>query len=221
MTDTRRVLTIDVGGNNIKVLRQGDAERRKTPSGPGLTPKDLVKAVQRITEDLEYDVIAMGFPGPVRDGEILAEPRNLGNGWVGFDFAEAFGRPVRIMNDAAMQALGSYRGGTMLFLGLGTGLGTALVLDGKVKAMEAGHLPYRKGHSFEHYVGRAGRDHLGEKKWRKHVARVVAILQEAFVPDETVLGGGDVRKLEALPPGCRQGDNANAFLGGFRLWERD
>lgn len=220
MTGTRRrVLTIDVGGNNVKVLRQGDDARRKTPSGPDLTPKAMVKAVKHLTDDLAYDVISLGFPGPVRDGEILGEPRNLGDGWVGSDFTEAFGLPVRILNDAAMQALGSYRRGSMLFLGLGTGLGTALVVDGRVKAMEAGHLPYRRGRSFEEYVGRAGRERLGLKKWRKHVTRVVGILQEAFVPDETVLGGGDVSKLEVLPPGCRQGDNGNAFLGGFKLWD--
>ena len=165
-----------------------------------------------------YDVVSIGYPGPVLRGRPVAEPHNLGRGWVGFDFAAAFGRPVQIINDAAMQALGSYKGGKMLFLGLGTGLGTAMIVEGIVEPMELGHLPYKKG-TYEDYVGRAGLERFGKKKWRRHVADVVTRLIAALEPDDTVIGGGNVAKLEALPPHCRAGDNANAFRGGFRLWE--
>jgi polyphosphate glucokinase len=163
-------------------------------------------------------VVSIGYPGPVLRGRPVAEPHNLGRGWVGFDFAAAFGRPVQVVNDAAMQALGSYKGGKMLFLGLGTGLGTAMVVEGILEPMELGHLPYKKG-TYEDYVGRAGLERFGKKKWRRHVADVVARLIAALEPDDTVIGGGNVAKLDVLPPQCRAGDNSNAFRGGFRLWE--
>ena len=167
--------------------------------------------------DWTYDAVSIGYPGPVLSGRPSAEPVNLGRGWIAFDFAQAFGRPVKVMNDAAMQALGSYKGGKMLFLGLGTGLGTALIDNGVVKAMELGHLPYKKG-TYENYVGRAGLERSGKKKWRRHVADVVERLTAALRPDDTVIGGGNVKKLNALPRRCRAGENANAFRGGFRLW---
>ena len=166
-----------------------------------------------------YDVVSIGYPGPVLRGRPIAEPHNLGRGWVGFDFVAAFGRPVKVVNDAAMQALGSYKGGKMLFLGLGTGLGSTMIVDGIVEPMELGHLPYKKG-TYEDYVGRAGLERHGKKKWRRHVADVVTRFIAALEPDDTVIGGGNVKKLEALPPHCRAGDNANAFRGGFRLWEK-
>jgi polyphosphate glucokinase len=179
----------------------------------------MVSRVTRLANAWRYDVVSIGYPGPVLHGRPVAEPHNLGPGWVGFDFHSAFRRPVQLINDAAMQALGSYRGGKMLFLGLGTGLGSAMVVDGVVEPMELGHLPYRKG-TYEDYLGLRGLERLGKKRWRKRVAEVVALLVAALQPDEVVLGGGNVRKLEALPPRCRAGDNANAFLGGFRLWNR-
>jgi len=183
-----------------------------------MTPKRMVAEVKTLATGWMHDVVSIGYPGPVLRGRPVAEPRNLGRGWVGFDFAAAFGRPVQIINDAAMQALGSYKGGKMLFLGLGTGLGTAMVVEGIVEPMELGHLPYKKG-TYEDYVGRAGLERYGKKKWRRHVADVVTRLIAALEPDDTVIGGGNVSKLEALPPQCRAGDNINAFRGGFRLWE--
>jgi polyphosphate glucokinase len=177
----------------------------------------MVSAVKRLAADWEYDVVSIGYPGVVLRGRPVADPRNLGRGWVGFDFARAFGRPVKIVNDAAMQALGSYRGGKMLFLGLGTGLGSTMIIDGVIEPMELGHLPYRKS-TYEDYVGRTGLKRHGKKKWHRHVAAVVKRLIAALEPDETVIGGGNVRKLAALPRHTRAGDNANAFRGGFRLW---
>jgi polyphosphate glucokinase len=177
----------------------------------------MVSGVKKLAADWTYDAVSIGYPGPVLSGRPSAEPANLGRGWVGFDFAQAVGLPVKVINDAAMQALGSYRGGKMLFLGLGTGLGTALVAEGVVKPMELGHLPYKRG-TYEDYVGRAGLERDGQRKWRLHVADVIERLVAALRPDDTVIGGGNVRKLNALPPRCRAGDNANAFLGGFRLW---
>jgi polyphosphate glucokinase len=212
------VLVVDVGGSNVKLLATGQSERRKFASGPTLTAEQMVAGVKEHAGDWPYDVVAIGYPGPVLHGRPLAEPHNLAPGWVGFDYQAAFGCPVKVVNDAAMQALGSYKGGKMLFLGLGTGLGSTLIVDGIVQPMELGHLPYRKG-TYEDYVGQRGLERYGKKKWGRHVADVVARLIAALQPDDVVLGGGNVKKLTPLPPGCRTGENANAFLGGFRLWE--
>jgi polyphosphate glucokinase len=217
-SSVRNVLVVDVGGTSVKILASGQKEHRSFPSGPTMTPKRMVAEVKTLATGWTHDVVSIGYPGPVLRGRPVAEPRNLGRGWVGFNFAAAFGRPVQIINDAAMQALGSYKGGKMLFLGLGTGLGTAMVVEGIVEPMELGHLPYKKG-TYEDYVGRAGLERYGKKKWRRHVADVVTRLIAALEPDDTVIGGGNVSKLEALPPQCRAGDNINAFRGGFRLWE--
>ena len=214
-----KVLVIDVGGTNVKLLASGQSEPRKVPSGPDLTAARMVKDVREATEGWKYDAITIGYPGGVLNGAIQKEPVNLGGGWVGFNFAKAFGMPVKLINDAAMQALGSYQGGRMLFLGLGTGLGTTLFLDGFLVPMEGGHLPYRKQRSFEDYVGEKGMRRLGRKKWQECVEEVVAILRACFMVDDVVLGGGNSRKLDPVPPGTRLGDNRNAFVGGFRLWE--
>ena len=213
------MLVVDVGGTSVKILATGQHEPRQFASGPKLTPRQMVSEVRKLARDWKYDVVSIGYPGPVLHGRPLAEPYNLGRGWVGFDFAAAFGHPVKIINDAAMQALGSYKGGKMLFLGLGTGLGSAMIVDGLVEPMELAHLPYKKG-TFEDYVGRAGLERHGKKKWRRHVADVVTRLIAALEPDDTVIGGGNARKLDMLPAHARAGDNANAFRGGFRLWER-
>jgi polyphosphate glucokinase len=212
-----KVLTVDVGGTNVKVLAAGQTEPRKFPSGPKMTAKQMVSGVKQITKDWKYDVVSIGYPGLVFRGRPAVEPHNLGRGWVGFKFEAAFGRPVKIINDAAMQALGSYKSGTLLFLGLGTGLGSALVVEGNVVPMELGHLSYKKG-TYEDYVGIRGLKRLGKKKWARHVEFGVARLIDALHPDDVVLGGGNAKKLKKLPPGCRKGDNANAFVGGFRLW---
>ena len=212
------ILVIDLGGTHVKVLATGQKEPRKIVSGPAFTPKKMVAGVRKLTRDWPYDVVAMGYPGPVLHNRPVAEPHNLGPGWVGFNFSSAFRRPVRIVNDAAMQALGGYRRGKMLFLGLGTGLGSALIVDGIVEPMELGHLSYKKA-TFEDYVGLRGLERFGKKKWRRYVADVVQRLIAAIEPDDVVLGGGNVHKLKELPPKCRAGDNANAFRGGFRLWE--
>jgi polyphosphate glucokinase len=214
----KRVLVIDIGGKSVKILASGHTVRRSFPSGPKLTPKGMVSGVKKLAADWAYDVVAIGYPGQVLQGRPVAEPRNLGRGWVGFDFAGALGRPVKIVNDATMQAIGSYRGGKMLFLGLGTGLGSTLIVDGVIAPMELGHLPYKKG-TYEDYVGRAGLERFGKTKWRRHIADVMSRLIAAFEPDETVIGGGNVKKLAALPPRVRAGDNANALRGGFRLWQ--
>jgi len=216
----RRVLVVDIGGTNVKLLATGQTEPRRFPSGPTLTPRKMVAGVRRAATGWPYDVIAIGYPGPVAGGHPITEASNLAPGWVGFDFQVAFGCPVKLRNDAAMQALGSYAGGTMLFLGLGTGLGTALVADGVVEHLELGYLPYKKG-TYEDYVGRRGLKRLGRKKWRANVREMVERLAGAIKPDEVVIGGGNVKKLGDLPPRCRAGSNANAFVGGFRLWERD
>jgi len=216
----KSVLVVDVGGHSVKLLVSGQNQRRTFPSGPSLTPRQMVSDAKKWAADWKYDVVSIGYPGPVLGGKPIAEPRNLGCGWVGFDFARAFGCPVRVVNDAAMQALGSYEGGKMLFLGLGTGLGTAMIVGGVIAPMELSHLPYKKG-SYEDYVGRAGLKRNGKKKWRNHVADVVKRLIAALQPDDTVIGGGNVRKLKELPPHVRRGDNANAFRGGFRLWQSD
>jgi polyphosphate glucokinase len=211
------VLVVDVGGTNVKILATGQAERR-FPSGPTMTAEQMVARVKELADDWKYGAVSIGYPGFVMRGRPIAEPHNLAAGWVGFDFQAAFGCPVKMINDAAMQALGSYKGGKMLFLGLGTGLGAAMIVDGIIEPMELAHLPYKKG-TFEDYVGQRGLDRKGKKRWRQHVADVVAKLTAALEPDDVVLGGGNVKNLKELPPGCRAGDNANAFLGGFRLWE--
>jgi len=214
----RKVLVIDIGGTSIKILASGQSEHRSFPSGRKLTPKQMVSGVKKLAAGWPYDVISLGCPTPVLRGRPIAEPYNLGRGWVGFDFGAAFRRPVRVLNDAAMQALGSYRGGKMLFLGLGTGLGSTMIVDGIVEPMELGHLPYKK-HTYEDYVGGAGLLRRGKKRWRRDVADVVERLIAALEPDETVIGGGNVKKLKTLPPHCRAGDNTNAFRGGFRMWD--
>jgi polyphosphate glucokinase len=211
------VLVVDVGGTNVKFLGTAHEEPRRFPSGPTLSPSQMVAKVKELAGDWKYDVVSIGYPGFVMRGRPIAEPHNLASGWVGFDFQAAFGCPVKLINDAAMQALGSYNGGKMLFLGLGTGLGAAMVVDGIVEPMELAHLPYKKG-TFEDYVGQRSLDRRGKKKWRELIADVVARLVAALEPDDVVLGGGNVKHLRELPPGCRAGDNANAFLGGFRLW---
>jgi polyphosphate glucokinase len=212
------VLAVDIGGTNVKILATGQDTPRKFPSGPKMTPRQMVAGVKKLAGTWKYDAVSLGYPGPVLKGSVALEPHNLGPGWVGFDFEAAFGRPVKLINDAAMQALGSYKGGTLLFLGLGTGLGSALVVEGVVVPMELGHLSYRKA-TFEDYVGVRGLETLGKKKWQEQVELGVARMIAAFHPDDVVLGGGNARKLKELPEGCRAGDNANAFLGGFRMWE--
>ena len=214
----RRVLVIDIGGTHVKALATGQDAEREFVSGPTLTPKRMVAKVRQMVAEWKYDVISIGYPGPVVRSRPITEPWNLGKGWAGFDFEAAFKRPVKVVNDAAMQALGSYRGGKMLFLGLGTGLGSAMVADGLIEPMELGHLPYKKA-TFEDYVGVRGLEKYGKKRWRRYVADVVERLIAALEPTDVVLGGGNVHKLKKLPPGCRAGDNANAFRGGFRLWE--
>jgi polyphosphate glucokinase len=212
-----RVLVIDVGGTNIKILASGRRTSRRFPSGPTLTAKQMVAGVKKLAGDWQYDAVSIGYPGSVVQHRPAAEPHNLGSGWIGFDFEKAFGRPVKVINDAAMQALGNYKGGKMLFLGLGTGLGSALIVDDVVVPLELGHLPYRAG-TFEDYVGLRGLKKWGRKRWRRLVADVVARLAAALQVEEVVLGGGNVKKLKELPPRSRSGANANAFAGGFRLW---
>jgi polyphosphate glucokinase len=211
------VLVIDIGGTHVKVMATGQDAHREFDSGPALTPKRMVFGVRKLVADWKYDVVSIGYPGPVLRNRPVSEPWNLGKGWAGFNFEAAFKRPVKVVNDAAMQALGSYKGGKMLFLGLGTGLGSAMVAEGIVEPMELGHLPYKNA-TFEDYVGIRGLKKYGKKKWRRYVADVVERLVTALEADDVVLGGGNVKKLKALPKGCRAGDNANAFLGGFRLW---
>ena len=212
-----KVLVVDIGGNHVKLLATGQSELRKLDSGPLLTPEIMMEQIAGLISDWEHDAVSIGYPGPVQDNRPLAEPHNLGPGWVAFNFEAAFDRPIKIINDAAMQAIGSYQGGRMLFLGLGTGLGSALIIENIVQPMELGHLPYKKG-TFEDYVGQRGLDRNGKKEWRDDVADVVARLTAALRPSDVVIGGGNVKKLKDLPPGTRAGHNADAFGGGFRLW---
>jgi polyphosphate glucokinase len=218
-TKPTKILVIDVGGTHIKVRRTGHTEERKIDSGPTVTAAKMVRDVKRITSDWDYEVVSIGYPGPVVHGHPIHNPYNLGGGWVGFDFAKAFGHPVRVINDAAMQALGSYKGGRMLFLGLGTGLGSAMIVEHVLAPMELAHLPYKNGKTYEDYLGIRGYKRLGKKAWRRHVAEVVKLLKNALNPDFVVLGGGNSKSLKKLPPGARLGDNHNAFMGGDRLWD--
>jgi len=214
-----KILVVDIGGNNVKLYPPGPSRARASfPSGPTLTPAAMVAGVRTAARRWSYEAVTLGIPAPVARGRLLAEPVNLGAGWIEFDYAAAFERPVKLVNDAAMQALGSYKGGRMLFLGLGTGLGSAVVSDGRLDPLELGHLPYRKG-TFEDYLGRHGLARLGKKKWRRHVERGVEILAAALLPDDVVIGGGNVKKLKRLPPGARAGSNDNAHRGGVRLWK--
>jgi predicted NBD/HSP70 family sugar kinase len=216
-----KVLVIDVGGTNVKVLATGQKEPRKYPSGPTMTPRKMVSLVKKNTADWKYDCISLGYPGPIINGHPLREPHNLGKGWVGFNFAKAFGCPVKVINDAAMQALGSYKGRRMLFLGLGTGLGSAMIVDGILQPMELAHLAYKNGMSYEDYLGLRGLERMGKKKWRRCVAKVTKQLKIALDADYVVLGGGNSKKLKEVPPGAQLGSNENAFVGGFRLWEKN
>lgn len=214
----KRVLAIDVGGSHVKMRVFGRRELRQFDSGPELTPRRMVSRVHEMTGDWTYDAVSIGYPGVVLHGKVVTDPHNLGPGWVGFDFRKAFGRPTRIMNDAAMQAVGSYEGGRMLFLGLGTGLGSAMIVDGVVAPMELAHLPYKKGRTYEDFVGARGLKRLGGKKWRRTVNEVVVQLSTLLEADYVVIGGGNARKLKRLPKNARLGSNDFAFLGGFRIW---
>ena len=218
MDKQMNILVIDVGGSSVKCVATGHKSLVKFKSGPKLTPAGMVRQVRRITRGWRYAAVSIGYPGVVREGRIAVEPHNLGAGWVAYDFAAAFGCPVKIINDAAMQALGGYEGGKMLFLGLGTGLGSALIVDGAIAALELGHLHYARGRTYEDYVGKLGRKRLGIKKWRLVAMQVVEEFRKALLPDYIVLGGGNARKLGNLPPQTRLGDNGHALLGGFRLW---
>lgn len=213
-----KILVIDVGGTHIKLFATAPRLARQIPSGPAMTPDKMVDSVKRITKGRKYDGISIGYPGPVVHGKPLREPHNLGAGWVGFKFRKAFGCPVKVINDAAMQALGSYEGGRMLFLGLGTGLGAAMIVDGILQPMELAHLPYKQGKTYEDYVGLRGLKRFGKKKWRRYVADVVVRLKDALEAEYVVLGGGNAKRIKELPPDTRLGDNRDAFAGGVRLW---
>jgi polyphosphate glucokinase len=212
-----KILAVDVGGTHVKILATGEKQKREIVSGPRMTARQMVSRVKKLAHGWAYDAVSVGFPGPVLHDRPIAEPHNLGPGWMGFDFASAFGLPVRVVNDAAMQALGSYEGGKMLFLGLGTGLGSAMIVDGIVEPMELGHLPYKKS-TYEDYVGNRGLDRVGKKRWRKLVEDVVERLVAALEPQDVVIGGGNVIHVKKLPRGCRAGNNAHAFIGAFRMW---
>jgi polyphosphate glucokinase len=215
-----KVLVIDVGGTNIKLLATGQKEPRKIPSGPTMTAGKMVRVVKECVRDWKYDRVSLGYPGPIINGHALREPHNLGGGWMKMNFSQAFGCPVRILNDAAMQALGSYKGGRMLFLGLGTGLGSAMIVNGTLEPMELAHLTYKNGKTYEDYLGRRGLERLGKKRWRRHVAKIATKLRAGLEADYVVLGGGNSKMLKKLPAGARLGSNENAFVGGFRMWEK-
>lgn len=216
--DNPIVLAIDVGGSHVKIQSSAGGDERKAVSGPKMNAATMADAVEKLAEGMDFDVVAIGYPGPVVHNKILTDPHNLAPGWVGFDFAKRFGKPVRIVNDALMQAIGSYEGGSMLFLGLGTGLGAAMIVEHVAQPMELAHLPYRKGRTYEDYLGEASLDKRGHDKWQKHVFDAVEQLAAAMQTDYVVIGGGNVTKLDHMPPNARQGDNANAFKGGFALW---
>ena len=218
MSSHIKILVIDIGGSNVKVLATGHKEHRRLPSGPKMTPQQMVAGVEKLVADWKYDVVSIGYPGWVRENRPVAEPRNLAKGWTRFNFRSAFNRPVKVINDAAMQALGSYRKGTMLFLGLGTGLGSALVVEGAVVPMELAHLSYRR-RTYEDYLGARGLARLGKRKWQRHVEKCALHLMSALHLDDVVIGGGNAKKLGKLPKHCRVGDNAHAFVGGIRLWD--
>ena len=216
----KSVLVIDIGGTHVKVLATGQKTMRQFESGPSLTPRKMVSQVRKLVSDWKYGAISIGYPGPVLLNRPVSEPWNLGKGWKGFNFEAAFKLPAKVINDAAMQALGSYKRGKMLFLGLGTGLGSAAIVDGIIEPLELGHLPYKEA-TFEDYLGIRGLKKYGKKRWRRYVADAVERLIAALEPEDVVIGGGNVHRLKKLPPGCRAGDNANAFRGGFRLWENE
>lgn len=213
-----RILVLDVGGTHVKALATGHRTFVEIDSGPQMTPSVMIAAIRKAIAGWEYSVASIGYPGPVIHGKLLSEPHNLGKGWVGFDFKKALGCPVKIINDAAMQALGHYEGGRMLFLGLGTGLGSAMIVDGVLEPMELAHLPYKNGRTYEDYVGIRGLKRRGKRKWREYVFDVVERLKAALECEYVVLGGGNAKLLKKLPPGARLGDNTNAFRGGYRLW---
>jgi polyphosphate glucokinase len=216
--ETQVILAVDVGGSHVKLLTSAEGEARRFDSEPELSPRRMVEGVLEAADGWSWDVVTLGIPTPVRGGNVIAEPINLGEGWVGFDYEAAFGKPTKVVNDAVMQAIGSYEGGRMFFLGLGTGLGSALIVDGIVEPLELGHLPFRK-RTFEDYMSRSAREKRGKKKWKAAVFEAVEQLTAAMEPDDVVLGGGGAEELDELPPGCRRGGNDNAFVGGFRLWE--
>jgi len=215
-----KVLVIDVGGTHVKIFAKGQKEPIREESGPTMTPARMVAFVKQAAKGWGYDCISLGYPGPIINNRPLREPHNLASGWVGFNYEKAFGCPVKILNDAAMQALGSYKGKRMLFLGLGTGLGSAMIVDGTLQPMELAHLLYKKGKTYEDYLGLRGLEKSGKKKWRRHVADITEQLMAALEADYVVLGGGNSKKLKKLPPGAVLGANDNAFVGGFRMWER-
>jgi polyphosphate glucokinase len=217
--DRRYILVIDVGGTHVKFRVGVHGAVEEFDSGPSMTPSRMVRRICKLLDGRRYDAVSIGYPGLVYHGRIAADPHNLGKGWIGYDFAAAFARPVRLVNDAAMQAIGSYRGGRMLFLGLGTGLGATLIIDGVVEPTEVGHMPYKNGRTFEDYVGERGRERLGNHRWRKAVCRMIADLNAAFEADYIVLGGGNAKRLKKLPDGVRLGSNSHAFTGGLRLWD--
>lgn len=219
-SNTPKVLVIDVGGTHVKLLMTGQQEPTKFVSGPRMTAALAVRDIKQAVKGWKFDCVSIGYPGPIINGHPLREPHNLGGGWMGMDFAKALGHPVKVINDAAMQALGSYKGGKMLFLGLGTGLGSAMISDGYLEPMELAHLEYKKGKTYEDYLGIRGLEKYGKKKWRREVFKVTELLKTALEADYVVLGGGNSKKLKALPPGARLGSNDNAFTGGFRLWQK-
>ena len=216
----KKILVIDIGGSNVKLMISR-AEKLKFTSGSRFTPREMVAQMKPLVADWKFDAVSIGFPSPVRDGHILSDPKHLGKGWIGFNFEKALGKPVRVINDAAMQALGSYRGGRMLFLGLGTGLGSALIWEKTVLPLELGDLPYCNGSIIEDYLGKPGLAELGEKTWQRDVEHALVQLKKSLIADYVVLGGGNAKKLDELPEGVERGHNRNAFLGGIRLWQID